>query len=384
MISRAPLEKQVKTAIARNPVTVLLGPRQCGKTTLARGIAESEKAAAYFDLEDAATLASLAEPKTALDPFTGLIIIDEVQRRPDLFPVLRVLADRVRLPARFLILGSASPDLLRQTSESLAGRVEFVEMSGFNLAETGSQSVSKLWLRGGFPRSFLAANESNSIAWREQFIRTFLERDLPQLGLKLPALALRRFWHLIAHFHGQIWNSSVIGRALNLSDVTARRYLDLLAGAYLLTLLPPWFENLGKRQVKAPKAFVRDSGLLHCLLDVRDRMDLLRHPKQSASWEGFALEQVLRQVSTRERYFWATHAGAELDLLLLSRSRRWGVEFKLADAPAMTKSMHVAMSDLKLDQLWVIYPGDRRYGLHRDVEALPLADALKEIVAHGL
>ena len=371
MIERTRLEQALAAAIRRSPVTALLGPRQCGKTTLALGL-RGHEASIRFDLEDPDAIAALENPKTTLAPLRGLVIIDEIQRRPDLFPTLRVLADRPRSETKFLILGSASPDLLRQSSESLAGRVAFVEMGGFELSEVGSSAQNELWLRGGFPRAFVA-NDADSYAWREDFVRTFLERDLPQMGLALPALQMRRFWTMAAHYHGQTWNSTAVAGSLSINDTTARRYLDVLAGAYMLRLLPPWFENLGKRQRKLPKTYFRDSGLLHTLLGLRTREGVLSHPKAGASWEGFALEQVLRAVPTRDAYYWAVHGGAELDLLLFHEGRRIGFEFKLADAPALTPSMTTARDSLALDRLWVVAPTERPYELAERIQVLPLA-----------
>lgn len=379
MLKRPDLIARVETALKRSPVALLLGPRQCGKTTLASLIGERVKSSTYFDLENPHDLASLEQPVTALGALKGLILLDEVQRRPDIFPVLRVLADRRPCRARFLILGSASPEMLRQTSETLAGRVEMIEMAGFEMGEVGVSACERLWVRGGFPRSFLARTEGSSVAWRENLVQTFLERDLPQMGLNLPPLTLRRFWSMVAHYHGQAWNASAIGSSLGVSDVTTRRYLDILTAAYMIRQLPPWFENLGKRQVKAPKVYVRDSGLLHTLLGVHTYRELLRNPKCGASWEGFAMEQVLRLVPHREAYFWGTYHDAELDLLLLSRGKRLGFEFKFKDAPVLTRSMKIAMADLKLDRLWVIYPGARIYELANGVRVVPLAMLRGEI-----
>jgi predicted AAA+ superfamily ATPase len=376
LLPRPQFLSAVEASLRRNPITALLGPRQCGKTTLAQAVAEKSKAAThFFDLEDDAVLQSLlGQPKSVLAGLKGLVVIDEVQRRPDLFRVLRVLADRRPLPARFLILGSASPDLLQQASESLAGRVEFVELGGFDLRETGGDAMQRLWDRGGFPRSFLAESDVDSWAWRDNFIRTFLERDIPQLGVRIPALVLRRFWTMVAHYHGQIWNSSEVAASLGVDDTTARHHLDLLAGAYMIRLLPPWFENLGKRQRRSPKAYLRDSGLLHALLGLRGHPAIVTHPKCGASWEGFAMEHVLRVVPTRDAYYWAIHSGPELDLLLLHGGRRLGFEFKFADAPTFTRSMHTARADLKLDRLWIVYPGELRYKLDDHTEVLPLRD----------
>jgi predicted AAA+ superfamily ATPase len=372
MIKRPDLINAVETALRRNPISAILGPRQCGKTTLARMIAAMHKPVRYLDLEEPAVLASLDHPMTFLEGITGLVIIDEVQRKPELFPILRVLADREAKPARFLILGSASPDLIRQSSESLAGRIEFVEMAGFDLREVGVGQWRTLWSRGGFPRSFLAASDSDSFAWREQFISTFLERDIPQLGLNLPALSLRRFWTMVAHYHGQTWNSSEIAASLGVSDHTARRYLDILSAAYMLRILAPWHENLAKRQRRAPKVYLRDSGLLHALLGITDIEALWNHPKYGPSWEGFAMDQVLRLVSNRDVYYWAVHGGPELDLLVFRKSRRIGFEFKFADAPKMVPMIQAAMNDLRLDKLWIVYPGEKRYPLANKAETLPL------------
>jgi len=362
----------VRTALRRSRVVALLGPRQCGKTTLAREFVAPDSLN-YFDLEDPRSLARLTEPDTALRPLKKLVVIDEIQRRPDLFPLLRVLADRSPLPARFLVLGSASPDLLRQSSESLAGRIETVPLEGFRLSDLGAAFQGRHWLRGGFPLAYTPRTEADSLAWRRQFLQTFLERDLPQLGVTIPALALRRFWNMIAHYHGQVWNAAELARALSVSEPTVRRYLDLMADVFMLRQLPPWFENLGKRQVKAPKVYVRDSGLLHALLGIANQRDLEFHPKVGASWEGYAVEEVLKSFGPDEAYYWATHNGAELDLFLFKDGRRIGVECKRADAPVLTTSMRVALTDLKLDRLYVLYPGDKTYSLAKKVEVIPLA-----------
>lgn len=330
----------------------------------------------YFDLESPASLARLAEPETALRPLKGLIVIDDIQRRPELFPLLRVLADRQPLPARFLILGSASPALLRQSSETLAGRLETVPLEGFRLADLGAAWQDRHWLRGGFPLAYTARSEADSVHWRRQFLQTFLERDIPQLGITIPSAALRRFWNMVAHYHGQTWNGAELSRALAVGESTVRRYLDLMTGVFMVRQLPPWFENLGKRQVKAPKVYVRDSGLLHALLGITDRHALEHHPKVGASWEGYAVEEVLKALQPDEAYYWATHNGAELDLLLFKDGRRIGVECKRADAPTLTPSMRVASSDLKLDELRVVYPGAQRYRLGDHVEVVPLSGAV--------
>ena len=371
MIQRDTLAGEVLGRLKANPVVALLGPRQCGKTTLAHQVAAGRRAQ-YFDLEDPADAARLANPHQALGSLRGLVILDEIQRRTELFGILRVLADRPRTPARFLILGSASPGLMRGASDTLAGRVGFVEMGGFDLEEVGARQLKRLWRRGAFPRSFLARSEAESLHWREDFIRTFLERDMPQLGVTVPAATLRRFWTMTAHYHGQIWTAAEFARSLGSSEGTARRYLDLLAGALVLRSLLPWFENVAKRQVKAPKVYIRDSGLLHALLAIRDERGLQRHPKLGASWEGLAIEQILSVLKPRDAHFWATHGGAELDLFLLKDGRRLGFECKYADAPRMTRSMHAALADLSLDRLWVVYPGEKAYKIHDRVEALPL------------
>lgn len=372
MIARMTDIVLVRAVLRRSRVVALLGPRQCGKTTLAREFV-SPDSLNYFDLEDPQSLARLTEPSIALRPLKKLVVIDEVQRRPDLFPLLRVLADRRPLPARFLILGSASPDLLRQSSETLAGRIETVPLEGFRLSDLGAAAQGRHWLRGGFPLAYTARTDPDSLSWRRQFLHTFFERDLPQLGITIPAIALRRFCNMVAHYHGQTWSGSEMARALSVSEPTVRRYLDLMADVYMLRQLPPWFENLGKRQVRAPKVYVRDSGLLHALLGIANQRDLENHPKVGASWEGYAVEEVLKSVRPAEAYYWATHNGAELDLLLFKDGRRIGVECKRADAPVLTPSMRIALADLKLDRLCVLYPGDKTYSLAKKVEVIPLA-----------
>ena len=373
MINRKSDLELVRAALKRSRVVALLGPRQSGKTTLARQFVPADSLN-YFDLEDPQSLARLSEPDTALRPLKQLVVIDEIQRRPDLFPLLRVLADRKPLPARFLILGSASPDLLKQSSETLAGRLETVSLEGFRLADLGAAAQARHWVRGGFPLSYTAHTEADSLAWRRQFLQTFLERDIPQLGITIPAVALRRFWNMVAHYHGQIWNAAELARALAINESTVRRYLDLMTGVFMVRQLPPWFENLGKRQVKAPKIYVRDTGLLHALLGIANQRDLELHPKVGASWEGYAVEEVLKALRPDEAYFWATHQGAELDLLLFKHGRRIGIECKRADAPTLTPSMHIALADLKLDELRVVYPGKKRYTLAKKVEVVPLAE----------
>jgi len=371
LVSRPHLLEQLRRALRRSPVVALIGPRQCGKTTTARLILSAESPN-YFDLEDPASLARLAQPMTALAELRGTIVIDEIQRRPDLFPVLRVLADRRPRRARFLVLGSASPDLLRQSSESLAGRIETVSIGGFRLEELGENVLKKHWRRGGFPIAYLARTEADSFRWREQFVLTLLERDLPQLGIRIPAAALLRLWTMLAHYHGNIWNAAEPARSLGISQPTVRQYLDVLTEVFMVRQLQPWHENLLKRQVKAPKIFVRDSGLLHQLLGIRTERDLLGHPKMGSSWEGYAIEEILKLTEPDAAYFWATHSGAELDLLLFKHGRRYGIEIKREDAPRLTPSMRIALHDLKLDHLSVLYPGTRSYDLAPRVTVVPL------------
>jgi len=374
MVSRDYYTARVREALRRAPVTAILGPRQCGKTTLARAVADARPGTTYLDLEAPADLALLANPSLYLGAQRGLVVIDEVQVRGDLFPLLRVLADRPGVPARFLILGSASPQLVRHASESLAGRVEIIEMAPFDLGEAGPGEADRLWLRGGFPRAFLADSEADVRAWHESFTATFLQRDIPQLGITLAATTLRRFWSMLAHYHGQTLNTAELARAFGVSAKTARHYIDVLEATYMVRQLAPWFENLAKRQVKAPKLYLRDTGLLHYLLGIGDATALWRHPKVGASWEGFALEQALRLLRPDEAYFWGTHNGAELDLLAVLAGRRVGFEFKWTEAPSTSRSMHVALADLALSHLWVVYPGTRRVPLHEAITALPLTD----------
>ncbi len=371
-IERPALNKALQDAFQRASIVVLIGPRQCGKTTLAREWL-SESSPGYFDLEDPVSLARLAEPMTALGPLRGLVVIDEIQRRPDLFPVLRVLADRRDHPARFLILGSASGDLMQQSSESLAGRMERITMGGFNLTELGKGALTDLWRRGGFPLAYLAPSEQDSLSWRKQFVQTLLERDLPQWGVRTPAAALLRFWTMLAHYHAQIWNAAEPARTLGVTPSTCRRYLDLLSDAQMVRQLQPWHTNLKKRQVKAPKIYVRDSGLLHQLLGIHSEKALHDHPKLGASWEGFAIEQVLASEPHDESWFWATHQGAEIDLILRCGDRLLGVEIKRADAPRITPSIRTALEDLNLERVAVVYPGSTRYPLSDQVEAVPIA-----------
>jgi predicted AAA+ superfamily ATPase len=371
MIRRTSILSALNNSLTRSRVVLLVGPRQSGKTTLARELKE-EDSVNYFDLENPAGLGRLDEPMTALRPLQGLIVIDEIQRRPDLFPVLRVLSDRKGTPARFLILGSASGDLMRQTSESLAGRMERIVIGGFSLAELGREAEQQLWLRGGLPLSFLSESDYNSISWRKNFIQTLLERDFPQWGVRVAATALQRFWTMVAHYHGQIWNSAEPARALGVSESTTRRYLDLLTDAFMIRQLQPYHVNLKKRQVKSPKIYVRDSGLLHQLLGIDSMKSLYSHPKVGASWEGFVIEQMLMMESYDEVFFWATHQGAEIDLILRRGDALYGIECKRTDTPRLTPSIRIALDDLKLKHVFVIYPGIQRFPLASQVEAVSL------------
>lgn len=390
MQSRPNLEFQIRRALARSRVVVLVGPRQAGKTTLARSFLDP-RSPNYLDLENPADAQRLSQPFDALSPLQGLVVIDEVQRHPGLFPVLRVLVDRANTPGQYLLLGSASAQLLQQAGESLLGRIEMIEVGGFDLSEIQGHEIqsapsafdepaqARLWLRGGFPRAYLARSDEDSLAWRLNAIRSHVEVDLPQLGVNVPAPTMLRFWRMLAHCHGQIWNAADPARSMGVSEPTVRRYLDTLTHTFMVRQLQPWHENLSKRQVKAPKIFFRDSGLLHALLGLPTRAELLAHPRSGASWEGFALEQVLRLAQPDEAFFWATHQGAELDLLLLKGEQRIGVEFKRTDAPQVTASMRIALHDLKLDRLYVVYPGERRYVLMPKVEAVPLWAVLPNV-----
>jgi len=372
----------LKKRFKDNPITVILGPRQCGKTTLSRQFSSKwPHDVTVFDLENPRDVQRLRDPLLALEGVEGLIIIDEIQRRPDLFPILRVLSDR-SLKAKYLILGSASRDLIRQSSESLAGRINYLEMSGFSLQHTGVDKMEKLWIRGGFPRSFLASSEGASYQWRQDFIAAFLERDIPQLGLQIPSKSLGRFWTMLAHYHGQIFKASEIGRSLGVSDHTAQRYLDLLSGTFMVRQLRPWHYNTKKRIIKRPKIYFRDTGILHALLYLEERKDVLSHPKLGASWEGFALEEVIRhlQLKEDEAFFWGVHTGAELDLVFQKKGRLCGVEVKYAEAPSLTPSMRSALTELSLKHLWVVYPGKETYPLSRNVTAIPLGSLDKLMV----
>ncbi|MBI4754412.1 MAG: ATP-binding protein [Betaproteobacteria bacterium] len=366
--------KQIARQFAVHPVVALLGPRQCGKTTLARMFAEASPGlVTRFDLEDPTDLAALAEPRLALQALGGLVIIDEIQRLPDLFPVLRVLADRPDNAGRFLILGSASRDLIRQSSETLAGRIGHIELTPFTLPEVGAAHMDRLWLRGGFPRSFLAPDEDASNLWRRSYVATFLERDLPALGIAVPPQALRRFWMMLAHYHGQLVNFSELGRSFGAADTTVRRYLDILAATFMVRLLQPWHANVAKRQVKAPKLYLRDAGLFHTLMGITGRDALIRHPKLGASWEGFAIEEIIRRHDQADVYFWSAYGRAEVDLVVFGDGPPVGYEVKYTERPQLTRSMQVAMETLGLEELRVVHPGDRSFALAERVRAIGLA-----------
>jgi len=375
MIERAYYKKYIQKALDRSRAVALLGPRQCGKTTLAQEFVDIHSPN-YFDLEDQSSLIALADPKSVLESLKGLVVIDEVQQRPELFPLLRVLLDRKPLPAKFLILGSASPDLLRQSSESLAGRLELIEMGGFDLAEVGEKKASRLWLRGGFPLSFLSKNDVDSFNWRKSFIKTFLERDLREQGIELPSVTLHRFWAMLANSHGQIWNAVPIASSLGISQPTVRKYLDIFTGVFMVRQIHPWHVNVKKRQVKSPKVYFRDTGILNSFLELKIEAEILRHPSYGASWEGFVIGQLIRTLEIDHPYFWATHQGAEIDLVFNKGGYMYGVEIKRADAPTMTPSIKNALEDLNLKRIAVIYPGKRRYSIHKQVDVVPFDEIL--------
>jgi predicted AAA+ superfamily ATPase len=371
MIERQGYIDRIRRAISRSPIVALLGPRQCGKTTLARMICNHQPST-YFDLESLTDLRRLTNPELILASLQGLVVMDEIQTKPDLFATLRVVVDKPENKCNFLILGSASPHIIRSVSESLTGRVEFVDMAGFDLTELGRNNWKQLWIRGGFPRSFLASNDQDSFAWREDFIRTFLQRDIPQLGINIPSPAMRRFWTMLAHYHGQIWNASRIGSALGINDKTARSYLDILTQTYMIHQLQPWHQNIRKRQVKSPKIYFRDTGLLHSLLDLRDFHAVTGHPQAGASWEGFAMEQIIRKIHPSQMYYWATYSGAELDMFTIANGKRYGIEFKFSEAPDKTKSMTIAIESLTLDKLLIVYPGQESWPVNETISVCPI------------
>jgi len=377
MINRSSHAAEIGSLLREFPVVAIVGARQTGKTTLAQAIGDSFGGAVHrFDLEDPRDDARLASPMLALEPLDGLVIIDEVQRRPDLFPVLRVLADRAGTRVRYLILGSAAPELVQGGGESLAGRIAFHELPGLDLAEVGAEQVDSLWRRGGLPRSLLAASDTASLRWRREYIRAYLERDIPALGFRLAPATLRRFWSMLAHYSGQLWNGAELARAFGVSEPTVRHYLDILAATCMVRILPPWHENVGKRQIKAPKIYLADSGLLHALLDIgADQESLLGHPRVGASWEGFALHQIVRALATdwRDCHHWRLHTGAELDLLVTRGKRRIGFEIKRTDAPRVTPSMRSALDVLRLEKLYVVHAGAESWPMDERIAALPLA-----------
>lgn len=378
-IRRTPELETLKKLFKDNPIVAILGPRQCGKTTLSHQFSSLwHSNVTIFDLEDARDIQRLYDPFLALEGLKGLVIIDEIQRLPNLFPALRILVDRYR-EIKYLILGSASRDLIKQSSESLAGRISYFELGGFSLGHVGSQNVERLWIRGSFPRSYLASSEAASYKWRQDFIATFLERDIPQLGLKIPAKSLRTFWSMLAHYHGQIFNASEIGRSLGVSQHTAQRYLDLLSGTFVVRQLQPWYYNTKKRLIKRPKIYFRDTGILHTLLALEEKKDVLSHPKLGASWEGFALEEVIKGIGLREEeaFFWGVHTGAELDLVFEKKGKLYGVEVKYSQAPSLTPSMRFAFKGLSLKHLWVVYPGKEEYSLSRNIAVVPLTNLNK-------
>jgi uncharacterized protein len=372
MIIRSREVERITVALRRAPVVLLVGPRQAGKSTIARAIA-GERESTFFDLQDPATLARLAEPMLALERLHGLVVLDEAQYVPELFPVLRVLADRPGRPATFLVLGSASPDLVGFSAESLAGRVEVVELAGLRLSDVGYENADRLWLQGALPASYDRSLEDSTV-WRTNYVATFLELDLAQLGFRLPAAQMRRFWTMLAHYHAQTWNGAELARALGVSQPTTRRYLDALTNALVVRQLRPWYANVGKRVVRSPKVYLRDSGLLHTLLGLSSMDGLLGHPKVGASWEGLVVEQIAALLGDTPLFFWGTHSGAELDLFFVQDGRNVGVEIKRTVAPRVTSSMRHAFADLGLDRLWVVYAGGERYEMAPGVEALPIAD----------
>lgn len=375
MLERAVFHQMIMDSLRDFPIVAILGPRQCGKTTLSRALGDGYR----FDLEDPTDLARLEDPVLALSSLKGLVILDEIQRRPDLFPYLRVLADRPGCPARFVVLGSASGELLRQSSESLAGRIRYVELTGFGLFEAPDRE--QLWVRGGLPRSYLASSDDSSWTWREQYVRALRERDLPQLDFRLSPFELHRFLQMSAHVHGQIVGYSDLSRSLGIADRSIKRHLELLHDAFLIRLLPPWHANMGKRLVKAPKLYWRDSGVLHYLLGCRDRAAMDVHPRLGAFWEGFAMEQILAARQGAPAWFWATHAGAEIDLLVEQEGKMWGVEFKWSSTPKMTASMRNALVDLGLEGILVVHPGDKEWPIADRVESVSLAGAVRRLGA---
>ena len=380
-ISRDDFVEKIQRGFRMHNVVALLGPRQCGKTTLANFFATSVrqkgKPITKFDLEDPQHLRQLEQPKLALEQLKGLIVIDEVQNKPDLFPLLRVLVDQNKSTQQYLLLGSASRDLIKQSSETLAGRIFYLELTPFNLRETND--LQKNWLLGGFPLSYIAPGLQDSFDWRNNYVKTFLERDIPNLGFDVSPNLLRRFWNMLAHYHGNILNTSELGRAIGVSHTTIKKYIDILVGTFMVRELKPWYENISKRQVKQSKIYLRDSGLLHYLLGVFDKNNLQQHPKIGASWEGFALEELIRklELDAEDCYFWATHQGAELDLLTYKYGKKRGYEFKYQDAPGMTKSLYSVLDSLNLEKIYIIYPGAKNYRIHENVEVVAIENLMQ-------
>lgn len=379
-IKRKELVADIDSAFKVHPIVAILGPRQCGKTTIAREFSNSKSKEVYhFDLEDPEDLSKLQQPKLALQNLEGLVVIDEIQRLPELFPLLRVLVDRVDNKANFLILGSASRDLIQQSSETLAGRIQYIQMTPLRVSEIPELDFNKHWIRGGFPLSYLSDSDENSFKWRKAYISTFLERDIPNLGISIPPRSLRRFWTMLAHYHGQVINYSQIARSIQTTDTTVRRYLDILEGTFMVRVLSPWHENIKKRQVKSPKIYIRDSGILHSLLAINNHFEILGNPKVGASWEGYCLEEIINKYDNEDCYFWATHGGAELDLLVVKGQKRIGFEIKYASSVKITKSLHIAMEELNLDQMTIVVPGKDSYYLSEEVRVVGLEKLIEEI-----
>ncbi|MBC8323972.1 MAG: ATP-binding protein [Candidatus Marinimicrobia bacterium] len=378
MIKRETIIQKVNTALDRSAIVSMLGPRQCGKTTLAKIIAQNVGESHFFDLEHPGDVAKLQNPLLALEDLTGLIILDEIQLMPELFSVLRVLVDREDSSAVFLLLGSASPDILKKSSETLAGRIEFVPIGGFDLIES-KYSVNELWIKGGFPKSYLAKSLNDSFSWRENFVMTFLERDLGRFGVHVSPQTMRRFWFMLAHGHGHVWNASDISRSLGVSFMTAKRYVDILTNAFMVRQLQPWFANISKRQIKSQKVFIRDSGIFHFLVNVKTKSELLKHPKLGSSWEGFVTEQIINILGERNCYYWRTRAGAELDLLYISGSEKYGFEMKCTDSVKVTKSMRIAIQDLNLKELYIVYPGKDTFRIDENITAIPISDLVLKL-----
>ncbi len=382
MIKREFEANKITGLLKKYPVVGLIGARQVGKTTLSQVIARNNKGpSTLFDLENSEDIARLSDPMLALKDLKGLVVIDEVQKAPDIFQILRVLADRVRKKTKFLILGSATPELLKQSAESLAGRIIYHELEGFSLNEVGEKNIDQLWIKGYFPKSFTAKSLSDSIEWRKSFVKTYLERDLPQFGISVSSNTLRRFWNMLAHYHAQTWNASEFARSFGVADTTIRHYLDILTSTFVVRQLLPWHENISKRQIKAPKVYLNDPGILHVFLNVITKNDLLAHPKLGASWEGFILNQIIQisRAHKEECYFWATHAGAELDLLIVRGRKRIGYEIKFTSSPKITNSMRIALDTLKINQLFVIHAGDKSYQMAEKIYAIAAKNILKEV-----